>query len=117
MDYEVHHTVAAVKFLVRAENELGKVWLGTLAAPASKVEKGVLLSYRRQPGMRCLLGAPIAASSPSWCHHIWMLSPDSISDTYGSIKGKNMEGHANELPIQMWVDFMSLAWQCQEIQK
>lgn len=75
-------------FLSEQKMSLTKGWLGTLAAPASKVEKGVLLSYRRQPGMGCLLGALIAASSPSWCHHIWMLSPDSMSDTHGSIKGK-----------------------------
>lgn len=43
MDYEVHHAGAAVKFLVRTENELDKGLVGNISSPCIKGGKGSVI--------------------------------------------------------------------------
>jgi hypothetical protein len=103
--HEVHHPVMVAVFIVIPGNELHKVVIESNASPSIKGGRvgvavevagdNLVLSVAQdalQWALRCLL------------HHLLdvFILGRFLHD--GHIGGRNMEGHASELPVQLWDD-------------
>ena len=109
--HEVHHPVAVAVFIVIPGNELDKVVIESNASPG--IEGGRVGVAVEVAGDNLVLS--VAQDALQWAlrcllHHLldviilgrFLQAARQIHD--GHIGGRNTEGHASELPVQLWDD-------------
>ena len=109
--HEVHHPVAVAIFIVIPGNELDKVVIESNASPG--IEGGRVGVAVEVAGDNLVLS--VAQDALQWAlrcllHHLldviilgrFLQAARQIHD--GHIGGRNTEGHASELPVQLWDD-------------
>ena len=109
--HEVHHPVAVAVFIVIPGNELDKVVIESNASPG--IEGGRVGVAVEVAGDNLVLS--VAQDALQWAlrcllHHLldviilgrFLQAAHQIHD--GHIGGRNTEGHASELPVQLWDD-------------
>ena len=109
--HEVYHPVAVAVFIVIPGNELDKVVIESNASPG--IEGGRVGVAVEVAGDNLVLS--VAQDALQWAlrcllHHLldviilgrFLQAARQIHD--GHIRGRNTEGHASELPVQLWDD-------------